>query len=56
MDYTYEYVIGTDGKSHATDVIKRSDEAFIPLCGGTSEYNQYLIDTDGGLPLPEEQA
>lgn len=28
----------------------------IPFDETNSDYQQYLIDTDGGLPLPEEQA
>lgn len=29
---------------------------WIPIDESNSDYQQYLIDTDGGLPLPEEQA
>lgn len=28
----------------------------IPVDEANADYQQYLIDTDGGLPLPEEQA
>lgn len=27
----------------------------IPIDEGNSDYQQYLIDTDGGLPIPEEE-
>ena len=29
-------------------------EWFIPQDEANSDYQQYLIDTDGGLPLPKE--
>ena len=40
--------------------IKRTDldgaEWWIPEDEANSDYQQYLVNTDGGLPLPEEQA
>ena len=40
-------------------MIKKTDddgvEHWIPEDEGNSDYQQYLIDTDGGLPVPEEQ-
>lgn len=38
-------------------VVKRvseaGEEAFIPVDETNADYQQYLIDTDGGLPIPE---
>lgn len=38
--------------------IKKTDvdgtEWFIPFDEGNADYQQYLVDTDGGLPLPKE--
>jgi hypothetical protein len=39
-------------------IIKRTIEdiiSWIPMDESNSDYNQYLIDTDGGLPMPEEE-
>lgn len=42
----------------ANYVIRREDEDgkvwFIPVDKANVDYQQYLIDTDGGLPLPKE--
>lgn len=31
-------------------------ETIIPINESNSDYQQYLIDTDGGLPIPEEKS
>lgn len=46
--------------SDVSFVIKREDENgevwLIPVDEANSDYQQYLLDTDGGLPLPKPKA
>lgn len=34
-------------------ILRIEDGAHIPFEEGNIDYQQYLIDTDGGLPIPE---
>lgn len=35
-------------------VNEAGDVLFIPIDEANTDYQQYLVDTDGGLPLPKE--
>ena len=48
----YELAFNYEGK--LVGVNRLSDNAGIPIDEGNSDYQQYLLDTDGGLPLPKE--
>lgn len=54
--YEYEIVVSEFGNA----IIKRTDTegniSWIPMDERNSDYQQYLIDTDGGLPIPEEKS
>ena len=52
-EYTYKIPLGQDGKPSKL-VIFRSDMVWIPFDEDNADYQQYLVDTDGGLPLPEK--
>jgi hypothetical protein len=46
-----------EGKLVVTNVKavnKAGDVLFIPIDEANSDYQQYLVDTNGGLPLPKE--
>jgi hypothetical protein len=50
----YEIVVSEFGNA----IIKRTDSeeniSWIPVDEGNADYQQYLVDTNGGLPLPKE--
>ena len=50
----YEIVVSEFGNA----IIKRTDSeeniSWIPFNEANADYQKYLVDTDGGLPLPEE--
>lgn len=48
-----QYKINKDNMG--ISLVKIDDDviSFIPFDEGNVDYQQYLIDTDGGLPLPE---
>jgi hypothetical protein len=52
-----EYEIIVDALSNMA-IIKATDENgndfWIPFDEANTDYQQYLVDTDGGLPLPKE--
>jgi hypothetical protein len=48
----YEIRFMPDGKTVAC--IYEPTIGFIPFDESNSDYKQYLIDTDGGLPIPKE--
>jgi hypothetical protein len=54
--YYYEIVVSEFGNA----IIKRTDSegniSWIPFNEFNSDYQQYLIDTDGGLPMLEGEA
>ena len=51
-EFTYEIPSNIDG-TPSTETILRSDGAWIPVDEGNKDYQQYLIDTDGGLSESE---
>ena len=55
MNYTiFEYE--DMGKTYV-QIIRNEDNGdvwYIPADEANADYQQYLIDTDGGLPIPEE--
>ena len=55
MEYIYEISMPERG---GKIILRHEDSgtAFIPFDEANSDYQQYLKDTAGGLPLPEEQA
>lgn len=50
----YEIRFMPDGKTVAC--IYEPTIGFIPLDESNSDYQRYLVDTDGGLPIPEEKS
>ena len=60
LDIQYEIIPIQSILGATPYVIRREDENgqiwFIPFDEANSDYQRYLADTDGGLPLPEEQA
>lgn len=48
------YEIYKSAISGSTIIFRIADSAFIPVDEGNADYQQYLVDTDGGLPLPKE--
>lgn len=48
----YELRFMPDGKTLAC--VYHPDKGFIPMDEANTDYQQYLVDTDGGLPLPKE--
>jgi hypothetical protein len=55
MEYKFIFI---DGYPSGTYVLHGTDasgkEWCIPVDESNSDYKQYLVDTDGGLPLPKE--
>jgi hypothetical protein len=50
------YEIVTDSLDNVPKILKIEAHqiSFIPFDESNTEYRQYLVDTDGGLPLPEK--
>lgn len=48
----YELAHSLDGESYSCVSLSHADGSvsFIPMDEANSDYQQYLIDTDGGLP------
>lgn len=45
---------GGDKQEYITLFIDENNAKTFPADESNSDYQQYLIDTDGGLPLPKE--
>lgn len=52
----YKEVIDLSTGAKLPVIQRESDGAYIPFDERNADYQQYLIDTDGGLPLPKENA
>jgi hypothetical protein len=50
----YEFTKTPDNQINTKIIRRLSDQALIPVDENNADYQQYLVDTDGGLPLPKE--
>lgn len=48
-----EYELCFDAEDNLICIFS-ADIGAIPIDEGNADYQQYLVDTDGGLPLPKE--